>query len=112
MRLLEALITWAIGRPISKSFLKPKFNRAIAHFYFKHSPGKIVSIDGLDSLAKQPGVRVVSHLKRVCVGDVLQPMDYMNRLFYIITVGNTAEEARKLAEAALSTVKIYTTKRV
>ena len=112
VRLLEVLITWAIGRPISKSLLKPKFNRAIAHFYFKHRPGKIVSIDGLDSLAKQPGVRVVSHLKRVCVGDVLQPMDYMNRLFYIITVGNTAEEARKLAEAALSTVKIFTTKRV
>lgn len=109
IHLLEVLILWAIGRPFAANLLKPKFKKAIAHRYYMHTPGKIVSIKGLNKLDQQPGVKVVLVLKKFCEGDILTPMNYMNRLFYVTTVADTPQEAIKLADAALASVKIKTT---
>lgn len=108
IRILEVLVLWAINASFSENLLKPKWNKAIAHRYYKHCPGKIVSIDGLDNLKDQPGVEVVLMLKKIKEGDLLEPMNYMNRIFYITTVADTANEAIKLADSALSSVKIKT----
>ncbi len=105
---LEALILWAINVPVSNELLQPKWNKAIAHRYFKHDAGKVLSINGLEKLKEQPGVKFVLVLNKVKVGDVLEPVNYMNRLFYITTVANSSSEAIELAKSALATVKIET----
>tara|TARA_B100000965_G_scaffold353603_1_gene329570 strand:- start:308 stop:1519 length:1212 start_codon:yes stop_codon:yes gene_type:complete len=105
---LEALILWAIDAPVPKELLQPKWNKAIAHRYFKHDPGKVLSISGLEELKKQPGVKFVLMLNKVEVGDILEPVNYMNRLFYITTVADSSSEAINLANSALAIVKIET----
>lgn len=106
--ILEVLILWAVGAEFSKDLLRPKWNKAIAHRYYQHNPGKIISIKGLEQLNEMPGVKVVLILKDIKEGDVLEPMNYMNRLFYITTVADTPTEAIKYAESALSSVEIKT----
>ena len=108
IKILEVLILWAIDAQFSEDLLKPKWNKAIAHRYYQHSPGKIISINGLDTLHERPGVEVVLILKDIAKGEVLEPMNYMNRIFYITTVADTSYEAIKLAESALLSVKIKT----
>lgn len=105
---LEVLILWATGQEVNPDHLKPKWNRAIAHRYYKHKPGKVTSIKGLKELSEQRGVEVVLFLNEVKVGDFLDPMNYMNRIFYITTVADSPEEAITLADEALSSVEIKT----
>ncbi len=105
---LEVLILWATGQKIDPDLLKPKWNRAIAHRYYKHKPGKVTSIKGLDELSDQRGVEVVLFLNEIEVGNFLDPMNYMNRIFYITTVADSPAEAITLADAALSSVEIKT----
>ena len=97
-----------IGLPVSADLLKPKWKKAIAHRYYKHEPGTVVKITGVDTLSEQPGVQYILTLNKVKEGDVLKPMNYMNRLFYITTVADTPEEAIQLANSALASVKIET----
>lgn len=103
---LEALILWATGSPVPREVLEPKWNKAVAHRYYQHKPGKVLNISGLDELAEKPGVEYIMHLNQVKKGDVLDVMNYMNRIFYIITAADTPELAIKLAESALSSVVI------
>ncbi|MAV44447.1 MAG: hypothetical protein CMA30_08255 [Euryarchaeota archaeon] len=105
---LETLILWAIGSPVSPELLKPKWKKAIAHRYFRHEPGKVIKIIGFETLPNQPGVKFILNLNKVKEGDVLEPMNYMNRLFYVTTVADTPEEAIQLANSALASVKIKT----
>ncbi|MDZ4227364.1 MAG: ATP-grasp domain-containing protein, partial [Patescibacteria group bacterium] len=105
---LEATIRWATKMPIPHSLLEPKFNKAMAHRYFFHQPGKVTDIEGLDGLENQPGVKVVVHLQEFAVGDVLTPPSYINRLFYIATVADDRDSAVAQAESALKTVRITT----
>lgn len=106
VELLKATILWATGKHIPKSIFKPKFQKAMAHRYFFHKPGRITKIKGLDGLKDRPGVREVMFLQDFAVGDILDPVSYMNRLFYIITVADARNTAVRLAESALKTVTI------
>ena len=103
---LEALILWATGSTIPRKILEPKWNKAVAHRYYKHKAGKVLNVSGLNELAQKPGVEYIMQLNQVKKGDVLDIMNYMNRIFYIITVAETPELAIELAESALSSVII------
>lgn len=105
---LEALIRWACKMAVSESLLKPKFQKAMAHRYYHHKPGKIVSIKGVENLEKQAGVKKVIFLKDFKIGDVLEVPTYVNRLFYLTAFANDRNTAIKMAEKALATVKIET----
>ena len=103
---LEALILWATGSTVPRKILEPKWNKAVAHRYYRHKAGKVLNVYGLNELAQKPGVEYIMQLNQVNKGDVLDTMNYMNRIFYIITVAQTPELAIKLAESALSSVII------
>jgi len=110
INVLEVLILWAIGKKIPDGALEPKWNKAIAHRYFKHKPGKVISVNGLRELSSQPGVEVVLMLNKVKKGDVLDKMNYMNRILYVTTVADSSDEAIKLADLALASIEIKTIK--
>ena len=108
VEVLEVLIRWAVNAPVSEGLLRPKWDKSISHRYYRHNPGKVVSVEGLEEIDKQLGVEYVLKLNDVKVGDVLEPMNYMNRLLYVITVADTPQHAIQLAESALASIKIET----
>ena len=105
---LTETIKWSLGLPVNEDDLKPRFEKGMAHRYYFHKPGKIMEIKGFENIRKMPGVIDVVQLKNFSVGDILEPVSYINRLFYIITVGETRDEAEYLASEALSSVSIKT----
>ena len=106
---LVALLKWSTGVPFDLDLLRPKFSRGVAHRYYRHSPGIIRSIEGFDVLSEHPDIKYYLILNLPEVGDSLAPMSYMNRLFYVITEGDSNFEAIEKAEAVLGAVKIETT---
>jgi biotin carboxylase len=103
---LSETIKWVVGWKIDKNDLVPKFSKGVAHRYYFHKPGKIVSIKGIDQLGHLPGVINVMKLQEFDVGHKLTKPTYINRLFYIIVVGETRELAEQLAKNALESVRI------
>ena len=103
---LQAVIRWACGMDIPRSILEPKFEKAWAHRYFFHKPGKIKKITGFYSVQEQPGVKVAVFLQHLAMGDILAPSSYINRPLHIATIANNRASAVKLAESALQTVCI------
>lgn len=103
---LEATMLWAVGRPVPQSIFRPKFERAMAHRYFFHEPGRISRITGFENLKNQPGVRVVVFLQDFGVGDILTTATYINRLLYVFTVDDDRDTAVRMAQQALRTVTI------
>ena len=105
---LDVLLKWATGQKFDIEALTPKFNRGAAHRYFLHEPGVVSEIRGLDILHKSKDVKYHLMLSAPLVGDVLEPMSYMNRLFYIMTDGETNLEAISKAESVLGKILIRT----
>ena len=105
---LKILLKWATGESIDLELLKPKFSRGVAHRYFQHEPGVVDNIKGLESISNNPDIKYHLILNSPVKGEVLQPMSYMNRLFYIITDGETNLEAISKAETALNNINITT----
>jgi len=103
---LEAVVRWAAGMEVPQSLLEHKFNKGVAHRYFYHTPGKIISVSGFENLKNQPGVALVVRLGHFNIGDILTPCSYINRLFYIVAIADDRDTAIKLANNALKTVKI------
>ncbi len=104
--ILEATIRWACKLNISKSLLMPKYNYGIAHRYFFHKPGIIKQIKGLKEIKNQPGVKVFMPLQNIKLGAKLTPPSFINRLFYIYTIGKNRNTAIKYARKALKSIKI------
>jgi biotin carboxylase len=69
VELLEVTIRWAMGLSVTSDLLQPKFQKAMAHRYFFHPEGEIVSIEGFNDLKQQPGVEAVMALSDFKVGD-------------------------------------------
>jgi len=105
---LVALLKWATGEPLDAELLKAKFSRGVAHRYFQHKPGVVDAIEGLELLSNSPDVKYHLMLNSPHIGDILEPMSYMNRLFYIITDGTTNLEAVSKAESVLNKILIRT----
>jgi biotin carboxylase len=103
---LEATIRWATGMEIPPSILSPRFQRAMAHRYYMHQPGRIVGIQGLEQLSQRPGIKTVVILRPFSIGDVLEPAVYINRLLYVYAVADERSEAERLAADALSSLRV------
>ena len=101
--LLRAAIKVAIGE---NSFdLEPKINKCAIERAIIPGPGKILSIEGLDKARKINGVAEIIMHKGV--GDNLHPMtSNMDKAGNVIVVGKTREEALKISEKVLKTIKI------
>lgn len=106
INIVDTVVQLAVGRDIDLKTLEPKFSKGMCHRYYFHKAGKIKSISGFDELINQEGVVEVVKNRSFNVGTHLEPVDYANRLFYIITIAETREIGIKLAEKAMNSVKI------
>lgn len=88
-----------------KTDIEPKFAKGSAIRYFKTEKGVIKNITGIEEVKSISGVKEVSFVKNI--GDRVGNIDSsVDRVGFVIAQGNTADEAEKICERAISLIKI------
>jgi biotin carboxylase len=86
-------------------YLRAQWNKVALSESLWPPLGRIVSIKGLAGAGRIPGVELIVFRKKV--GDEVTPyIDCATRVCFIITSGNTEEEAREVMEKAKQTIKV------
>ena len=101
VNMIKANINVALGNPPR---VTPRFNRGAAIRYVLPEPGTIKSIDGAQIAECMSGVKCVEIMKRAgeTVGEVRNSND---RLGFVITQGETVDQAVAIADAAASVIR-------
>lgn len=103
--ILNAGIWTACGYPIQDMYLVPRWRKVAISESLWPLQGKIVAIEGVEEAKKIKGVEQIFFRKNV--GDYVEPyIDCGKRVCFIITSGNTEEEARMAMYSAKRTIKI------
>lgn len=105
--IIGAAIRLALGEKVDPVNLSPKFNKGVAIRYFFPRPGKITAIRNLESFAH------ISWIHKIMIfykeGEVLeQPSNHTKRAGFVITVGDTREQAVARAKEVINTIEIAT----
>lgn len=101
INMVEANIRIALGEYTD---LKSRFNRGAAIRFIQSSVGVIKSIKGIDAVKKDSNVIEFVLLKRV--GDKISEIrNSLDRIGYVITQGNTREEAVRFCEQAVEKIQ-------
>ena len=101
VNMIKANINVALGNPPR---VTPRFNRGAAIRYVLPEPGTIKSIDGAQIAECMSGVKCVEIMKRAgeTAGAVRNSND---RLGFVITQGETVDQAVAIADAAASVIR-------
>lgn len=107
INLLKATIDMAIGNPLDFRDIIPqwvKFSKTTSPF---PKPGRVVSVQGLDTIQTMPGVRNI--FGTVKAGDIIQPYtSLVSRVMQIVLSADSYEELLDLEKEVLSTLIIET----
>ncbi|WP_022664669.1 ATP-grasp domain-containing protein [Desulfospira joergensenii] len=106
VNLVIPTIKQACGLPVEDKDFLPDRKKYVSCRFFFHEPGKIVSIQGLDKIEEMPGIVDFVMQRPIKIGDVLEPVSYANRLFYVIAVADDRKTAIKYSEDAINSVEI------
>jgi biotin carboxylase len=105
VNLIEVAIEIALGRVPDLNKLVPKFQHAVANRYFFPPAGKLRSIAGLDTVARQPWVK-----KLACwyePGDILpQIASHADRFGVFVVTGETRAQLDERIAWVYDTVKL------
>ncbi len=104
---IRAVLNLAIGNPIPIEDVTQKWNKVSVCKAIFPKPGQIVRINGIKKAKQLKGIEQIFLL--VKEGDIIS--EYKNcahRICYIISVGDTYEEANERFEAASQTISIET----
>ncbi|MBA3030016.1 MAG: ATP-grasp domain-containing protein [Desulfobacteraceae bacterium] len=108
VNIVAATIRWACGQMVCEEELAPKFNKCISHRFYFHEKGRIKAITGMDRIKGLPGIAHVVVQRDFKIGEYLQPVSYVNRLFYVVATGDDRHSAIRHAQEAIESVKIIT----
>lgn len=101
--LIGAAIKLALGENVAPEELKPRFQKGVAIRYFFPDKGRIVAIRGVEKALEIAGVHKIDFFMNK--GDVVEPVtNHTKRVGYVITVGESREEAVETAEKAVNTI--------
>ena len=101
VNMIKANINVALGTPPR---VTPRFNRGAAIRYVLPEPGTIKSIDGAQIAECMSGVKCVEIMKRA--GETVNAVRNSNdRLGFVITQGETVDQAVAIADAAASVIR-------
>jgi biotin carboxylase len=105
--LVGAAIRVALGDPVRGEDLTPAYNRGVAIRYFFPEPGRVTAITGTDRFQNVPWVNRLGFM--VGVGDIVAaPTDHTRRAGFVITSGETRDEAVARALEVVNAVRIET----
>ena len=100
-------ICLSLGEKINKDTLHFSQQKAVAIRYFFPKPGKIISINNYDTFKNKSWVHKLNLF--FGVGDILEKVtDHTKRCGFVITTGNTREEAVERAKTVVENVQILT----
>ena len=107
INVIEIAIRLSLGEKINKDKLLFRHQNAVAIRYFFPKPGKIISISNTDSFKNKSWVHKLDLF--FGVGDVLgKIIDHTKRCGFVITTGNTRDEAVERAKTVVKNVQILT----
>ncbi|MEI7815972.1 MAG: ATP-grasp domain-containing protein [Desulfuromonadales bacterium] len=105
--LVGSAIKLALGEDLDTSLLKPQWRKGVAIRYFFPPTGKIKSIENTELFSQCPWVYKIGFF--VKPGDeILTVTDHTKRAGYVITTGDTRDEAIDRAQEVISAVRIVT----
>jgi biotin carboxylase len=105
--LVGQAILLALGQKINPANLRPRYQRFVSQRYLFPSPGHVERIEGVEEVAKRPGIELCE--VRVSVGDVVKPVDsHPRRAGVVIATGESRERAIERAESAVKDILIQT----
>ena len=107
VNLAGVAIRLALGEKIKSGELVPKYNRGVAIRYFFPEPGRVQEIKYADKFDGLPWVYRLGFF--VKTDDILEPViNHTKRAGFVITTGDTRDEAVARASEVINTVKIIT----
>jgi len=105
--LIGGAIRLALGEQVPAEDLRPRWHRGVAVRYFFPRPGRVMSIEGADAFAGVPWVHRLGFF--VQPGEEVHPTtDHTKRAGFVITTGDTREEAVNRANTVVNAVRIRT----
>lgn len=105
--LISAAIRLSLGETVNPAELLPKQQKGVAIRYFFPPPGKVVAVSNLEKARQIPGVYKLNVF--VKSGEKVEPVtNHTKRAGFVITEGETREDAVALAMEIVSMVKIDT----
>jgi len=100
-------IRLALGESVSFDELQPRHTRGVAVRYFFPAPGRVVALKNVEHVQKMPGLYRIGFF--VAPGDVIDSVtNHTKRAGFVITTGESREEARDRALDAVEIVEIET----
>jgi biotin carboxylase len=107
VNVIEAAIRLALGDPLQRGHLVPRWRRTVAQRYLFPTPGTVAAVEGAHEAALGPGIALVA--LEVGPGDCVWPISSgVGRAGVVLAVGDTREEAMTRAETAAARVRIIT----
>jgi biotin carboxylase len=107
VNLISAAIKLALGESILPEDLKPLYQKGVAIRYFFPPPGRVNIIRNADKFNAVPWVHKLGFF--VKPGDMIEPVtNHTKRAGFVITTGETREQAIQRAVQAVNTIKIET----
>ena len=96
-----ATLQWILGREVDVNLLIPKFNKPVVHLYYLHKAGVVKNITIPELDVEHVGINYMPK-----DGDELEDLQFINRILYVITTGDTVELALERAKRELDKVVI------
>ena len=97
----------ALGEKVSPEELLPRYHRGVAIRYFFPQPGKIIKINNIEKVENIPWVHRLDFFLRP--GEILEPVtNHTKRAGFVITIGDTREQAVERALQVVETIHIET----
>lgn len=109
--ILKAAIQQSLGEKIDTNLLKELYHKGMVNRSIFPIPGKIVSIDGLETIKAIPGYYDFKWWgdRPLKPGDIIEPYENnCGNVGYFIATGGTREEAIKNADLIEKSIKIET----
>lgn len=107
VELVRHAIRLALGDRPAPSDLSVRYRRGVSQRYLFPTPGRVVSISGVEEVRRHPAIAFCDI--RVEVGDIIGPIDsHPARAGMLIAVASTRQEAQQHATAAVERISIKT----
>jgi len=105
--LIGAAIKLAIGEKVEEEDLIPRYQKGVAIRYFFPEPGRVVKIKNEEQFKNTSWVHKLGFF--VKPGDIVESVtNHTKRAGFVITMGDTRDQAVELAEQVVESIKIET----
>ena len=105
VNMVKTMMQISLGEEPDLDELLPKYHRGVALRYLFPPPGTVKTISGVETIEKIDWVKKMGIFLKP--GDVIEPItDHTKRAGFVITIGETQEQAIERAQHAVQMINI------